>query len=82
MKIPNLKIARSTVLLVVGILGIAYETIFQKVHDPVLLVGFFAMCGLPLFLPGGVLNSVAIPPATTAVEVVSPGARESEGNNA
>lgn len=41
---------RSTILFVVGILGIAYVTLVDKVDRPTLLLLFAAMIGLPAFL--------------------------------
>jgi len=44
-------ITRDSVLFVVGILGIAHETLLSNgVERPYLLLLFGAMCGLPLFL--------------------------------
>jgi len=44
-------ITRDSVLFVVGILGIAHETLVQSgVERPYLLLLFGAMTGLPLFL--------------------------------
>lgn len=44
-------ITRDSVLFVVGILGIAHETLVQSgIERPVLLALFAAMTGLPLFL--------------------------------
>lgn len=70
MKIP--RIARTTVLLIVGILGIAYEAIFVHPVDSTLVVGFFAMCGLPLFLPGGTLNTPPTVPPPVVIHEIAP----------
>lgn len=44
-------ITRDSVLFVVGLLGIAHETLLSNgVERPYLLLLFGAMCGLPLFL--------------------------------
>jgi hypothetical protein len=41
---------RSTVLFVVGLAGIGYETLAEGGERPTLLLLFAAMCGLPAFL--------------------------------
>lgn len=43
-------VTRDTVLFVVGLLGIAHETLSAGVERPVLLAAFLAMMGLPMFL--------------------------------
>jgi len=42
--------SRDAVLFIVGILGIIYETGFDNIDRPSLLVVFSAMIGLPAFL--------------------------------
>lgn len=44
------RISRDTVLFVVGLAGIAYETLFMNAERPTLLILFGAMVGLPAFL--------------------------------
>ena len=46
----TLRAIRSTVLFVLGIAGIAYETLVDKTERPTLLILFAAMIGLPAFL--------------------------------
>jgi hypothetical protein len=43
---------RDSIIFGVGIAGIIYETVFQQVDRPTLLVLFAAMVGLPAFLRG------------------------------
>lgn len=50
MKKPSIKIARDTVLFVVGLLGVAHETFIQNAERPTLLLLFGAMVGLPAFI--------------------------------
>jgi len=40
---------RDTILFLAGLAGIGYETVFQKVDRPELLVLFAGMVGLPIF---------------------------------
>jgi hypothetical protein len=49
-KARSLRVSRDTILFIVGLLGIAYETLIDAVDKPTLLIGFFAMVGLPVFL--------------------------------
>lgn len=44
------KISRDTVLLIVGILGVAHETLINNTDRPTLLLLFAAMIGLPAFI--------------------------------
>ena len=46
----TLRAIRSGVLFVVGIAGIAYETLVEHIERPTLLILFAAMIGLPAFL--------------------------------
>lgn len=50
MKFKALKIGRNTVLLVVGLLGVAHETLVNNTDRPTLLLLFAAMIGLPAFI--------------------------------
>ena len=50
MKRPTLHIARDTVLFVVGLLGLAHETLVNDADRPTLLLLFAAMIGLPAFI--------------------------------
>lgn len=50
MKTPTVKIARDTVLFVVGLLGVAHETLVANAERPTLLLLFAAMIGLPAFI--------------------------------
>lgn len=50
MKKPAIKIARDTVLFVVGLLGVAHETLVANAERPTLLLLFAAMIGLPAFI--------------------------------
>lgn len=45
-----LKVGRTTVLLVVGLLGVAHETLVSNGERPTLLLLFAAMIGLPAFI--------------------------------
>lgn len=44
------KVSRDTILLVVGILGVAHETLINNTDRPTLLLLFAAMIGLPAFI--------------------------------
>lgn len=46
----RIRITRDLVLFTAGLAGIAWETIFEDVDRPVLLLLFGAMVGLPAFL--------------------------------
>lgn len=52
MGIPSrsIKIGRNTVLLIVGLLGVAHETLVNNTDRPTLLLLFAAMIGLPAFI--------------------------------
>lgn len=50
MKKPSIHIARDTVLFVVGLLGVAHETLVNDADRPTLLLLFAAMIGLPAFI--------------------------------
>lgn len=50
MKAPTFNIARDTVLFVVGLLGVAHETLVNDADRPTLLLLFAAMIGLPAFI--------------------------------
>lgn len=50
MKRPSFNIARDTVLFVVGLLGVAHETLINNADRPTLLLLFGAMIGLPAFI--------------------------------
>lgn len=50
MKKLTLNAARDTVLFVVGLLGVAHETLIGKADRPTLLLLFAAMIGLPAFI--------------------------------
>ena len=43
-------IARDSVLFIVGLLGVAHETLISKADRPTLLLLFAAMVGLPAFI--------------------------------
>lgn len=45
-----MRIGRNTLLLVVGLLGVAHETLVNNTDRPTLLLLFAAMIGLPSFL--------------------------------
>jgi hypothetical protein len=47
---PGWRLTRDTVLFLAGLAGIGWETIFEDVDRPVLLLLFGAMVGLPAFL--------------------------------
>ena len=47
---PTGKVARDTALFVVGILGVAHETLVSHADRPTLLLLFGAMIGLPAFI--------------------------------
>lgn len=44
------KISRNTILLVVGLAGVAHETLVNNTDRPTLLLLFAAMIGLPAFI--------------------------------
>lgn len=44
------RISRDTILFVVGLTGIVYETLFDKLDRPTILITFLAMLGLPAIL--------------------------------
>lgn len=44
------RLTRNTVLFVVGLLGVAHETLVNESDRPTLLLLFAAMIGLPAFL--------------------------------
>lgn len=50
MRKPAVKIARDSVLFIVGLLGVAHETLISKADRPTLLLLFAAMIGLPAFI--------------------------------
>lgn len=45
-----LKVSRNTVLFIVGLLGVAHETLIEHTDRPTLLLLFGAMIGLPVFI--------------------------------
>lgn len=47
---PSAKVARDAVLFVVGLLGVAHETLVSHADRPTLLLLFAAMIGLPAFI--------------------------------
>lgn len=50
MKKPVVSVARDTVLFVIGLLGVAHETLVNDADRPTLLLLFAAMIGLPAFI--------------------------------
>lgn len=46
----RVRVTRNTVLFVVGLLGVAHETLINNVDRPTLLLLFAAMIGLPAFI--------------------------------
>lgn len=50
MKPPPAKFVRDTVLFVIGLLGVAHETLLAHAERPTLLLLFAAMIGLPAFI--------------------------------
>ncbi len=50
MKVPSFHLARDTVLFIVGLAGVAHETLLRNADRPTLLLLFGAMIGLPSFL--------------------------------
>lgn len=50
MPVPSAKVTQKTVLFVVGLLGVAHETLVSEADRPTLLLLFAAMIGLPAFL--------------------------------
>ena len=46
----TVRITRDTTLFIVGLLGVAHETLISDVDRPTLLLLFAAMIGLPAFL--------------------------------
>lgn len=46
----RIRITRDLVLFTAGLAGIVYETVFEDIDRPVLLLLFGAMVGLPAFL--------------------------------
>lgn len=47
---PTGAITRDSVLFAAGLIGVFYETVFDKADRPTLLLMFGAMMGLPAFL--------------------------------
>lgn len=45
-----MKIARTTVLLVAGLLGFSHELVISKAERPTLVLASLALCGVPYFL--------------------------------
>ncbi len=46
----TVRLSRDGILFIVGLLGIANETLRENAERPTLLILFAAMCGLPAFL--------------------------------
>lgn len=46
----SFRVGRNTVLLVIGLLGVAHETLVNSTDRPTLLLLFAAMIGLPAFI--------------------------------
>ena len=46
----SFRVTRNTVLFVVGLLGVAHETLLNEADRPTLLLLFAAMIGLPAFI--------------------------------
>jgi hypothetical protein len=47
----RIKVTRNTLLFIVGVAGVAHETLLSSVDRPTLLLLFAACLGLPAFLP-------------------------------
>ncbi len=47
---PSVRITRNTTLFIVGLLGVAHETLLNDADRPTLLLLFAAMIGLPAFI--------------------------------
>lgn len=60
MKLPRM--ARDTILFVVGLAGIAYVTLTNGGDRPTLLILFGAMVGLPAFLRSDEARQKDVPP--------------------
>lgn len=56
----SVRITRNTVLFIVGLLGVAHETLVSQADRPTLLLLFAAMIGLPAFISK---DEKAAPPA-------------------
>jgi hypothetical protein len=67
---PPFTAVRNVVLLIAGLLGIGYETVFDNAEKPTLIVLFGAMIGLPAFLAKDEKNSQQ--PPTIVVPPVPP----------
>lgn len=48
----RLKFSRDTLLFVLGLAGLVYETISGGAEKPTLIIAFVGMMGLPLFIRG------------------------------
>lgn len=68
----RLRISRDTILFVVGLAGIGYETLAQGGDRPTLLILFGAMVGLPAFLSQDRKEAPSVPPAPTPPAVEPP----------
>ena len=49
-RLPSARLTQKGVLFVVGLLGVAHETLISEADRPTLLLLFAAMIGLPAFL--------------------------------
>lgn len=47
---PTIRVTRNTTLFIVGLLGVAHETLLNDADRPTLLLLFAAMIGLPAFI--------------------------------
>ena len=67
MALPSrrVRLTRNTVLFVVGLAGVAHETLVTNADRPTLLLLFAAMIGLPAFI-GADERTQALPPSTPA----------------
>ena len=68
----KLRISRDTILFLVGLAGICYETLAQGGDRPTLLILFGAMVGLPAFLSSDKRDPEPKPDAKPAVEPPTP----------
>lgn len=82
MALKKVRVSRDTILFVVGLLGIAYETLIAHADRPTLLIMFGAMVGLPAFLREDEKKKDDPPPPAPAAPSAPPVAAEKEAPDA
>jgi hypothetical protein len=72
-RIPRAKITRDTILFVVGLGGIVYETVSGGAEKPTLIIAFVGMVGLPLFIRNDEQRQPPPPPPPEPASPPDPG---------